>query len=619
MELYQKPGIYKLPDDQWKCCVWAPHARKTELVLNPGSTEENVIDLTKDAAGYWKTEFRLKQNGTKYKYRINGKKLLPDPASLSQPEGVHGASAIIDLQSFNWSDQQWKNIPPDQTVMYELHTGTFTPKQNFEGITEKLDYLTDLGINAIELMPVNQFPGKRNWGYDGVYPYAVHNHYGGAEELQKLVNACHNKNIALILDVVYNHLGPEGNYLPEFAPYFTRSYNTPWGAAVNFDDVYSYGLRNYFIQNALMWLKDFHVDALRLDAVHAIKDYSAKHFLQELHEEVELLNKETGKDHYLIAESNLNDVRLINPSEKGGYGLEAQWNDDYHHALHALLTGERSGYYKDYGESCHLLKAIRDAFVYDGIYSDFRKKVYGNTAKDNPGKQFVIFNQNHDQAGNRKSGDRLTTLLNFEQLKLCTATLFSLPFVPMLFMGEEYGESSPFLYFVDHTSNELNKLVRQGRKKEFSHSWDKSPPPDPDKEETFLQSALKWNYKTNRYQSALLSLHKFLISLRKTHPVFSKPVRENLKINTCNTGNILQLERFYGNNAILGFFNYSAEREEIQLNPHYSSGLTLILNTASSEWEGNFDNIPLHPEENTTITVMPGSAIIFEGIVRKPT
>ncbi|RYF85978.1 MAG: malto-oligosyltrehalose trehalohydrolase, partial [Chitinophagaceae bacterium] len=342
--------------------VWAPLAEKVTVVTN----DSNEIPLTQESYGYWQSSTDKIKDGTKYKIRIDDKQLFPDPASLLQPDGVHGDSQAFNLNRFQWSDAAWNNLPLEEYIIYELHTGTFTNEGTFASLEQKLDYLKELGINAIEIMPVAQFPGSRNWGYDGVFPFAVQNSYGGPEGLQHLVDACHQKGLSVILDVVYNHLGPEGNYLGEFGPYFTSKYNTPWGNAINFDDAYCDGVRQYFIENALMWFRDFHIDALRLDAVHAIKDFSPVHILKEIRLRVDELMRTTGKQHYVIVELDLNDPRFIDPTEKCGYGMDAQWIDEFHHALRVIATGETSGYYSDFSGIAHLAKSYKDAYVYDG-------------------------------------------------------------------------------------------------------------------------------------------------------------------------------------------------------------------------------------------------------------
>lgn len=421
--------------------VWSPTAEQIAIAFDGGK-----INLNKEGHGYWRAKTKKIQPGTRYKILLNNKDQFPDPASLSQPEGVHESSEAIDLKTFQWTDAQWKNIPLDEYLIYELHTGTFTPEGTFAAIEKKLDHLVSVGITAIEIMPVAQFPGNRNWGYDGVFPFAVQNSYGGAEALQHLVNACHQKEVAVILDVVYNHLGPEGNYLGAFGPYFTGKYKTPWGNAVNFDDAWCDGVRSYFIENALMWFRDFHVDALRLDAVHAIKDLSPVHILREIREYVDELMKTTGRKHYLIVELDLNDNRFINPVSQCGYGMDAQWIDEFHHALRVTATGEQNGYYSDFHGIEHLAKAYKDAYVYDGRFSPHRKKTFG-VKTENEGKQFVVFSQNHDQIGNSMLGERAGQLVSFEMQKLMAGAIVTSPYLPMFFMGEEWSEPHPFFVF----------------------------------------------------------------------------------------------------------------------------------------------------------------------------
>ncbi|MDQ6610037.1 MAG: malto-oligosyltrehalose trehalohydrolase, partial [Bacteroidota bacterium] len=402
-------GINFLNNGKATVTVWAPLALKVEIeVKNKFEKKSQRFELTKKPYGYWEIISDKFIEGTTYKFSVDGKEPLPDPASLSQRGGVHGASEAININGFQWSDNNWENHPLEFYLIYELHTGTFTEEGTFAGIESKLEYLKELGITAIEIMPIAQFAGTRNWGYDGAYPFAVQQSYGGAKGLQQLVDSCHQKGLAVILDVVYNHLGPEGNYFGNYGPYFTDKYKTPWGAAINFDDEHCDGVRNYFIENALMWFRDFHMDALRLDAVHAIKDFSAVHILQEIKMYVNKLMQETGRTHYLIAELDLNDNRFITPINKGGYGMDAQWIDEFHHALRVTATGEQGGYYSDFKGIEHLAKAYKDGYVYDGQYSQYRKKKFGVKAGDAEGKQFIVFSQNHDQVGNRMLGERLS-------------------------------------------------------------------------------------------------------------------------------------------------------------------------------------------------------------------
>ena len=564
--------------------------------------------MEKQGFGYWEKSVDRIEPGTRYKYMIDTGGSFPDPASLSQPEGVHGPSELIRLEDFNWTDEGWENIPLSEMIMYELHTGTFSPEGNFEGISARLDYLKDLGINAIELMPVAQFSGRRNWGYDGVYPFAVHDSYGGAIGLMKLVNDCHRRGLAVMLDVVYNHFGPEGNYLSEFGPYYSENYSTPWGKPVNFDGPHSDPVRLFIIQNAIMWCRDFHIDGLRLDAVHAIYDFSATHILQELADNLNDLSQETGQVHYLIAESNLNDVRYISPAKKGGYGLDAQWSDDFHHAIHTLATDEKSGYYTDFGQSSQLSKAITDVFVFDGQYSEFRKKTYGNSAEHNPGGQFVIFNQNHDQIGNRKHGERLISLTDFESAKLIAGTMCLTPNIPMLFMGEEYGERNPFLYFVSHLDQDLNKQVREGREKEFDSFYnDEKYAPDPTSPETFEDSKLSWKYQDNDEQLAMLDYYKELIHLRKNHPVMRITDKENLNVQ--EDDRVFILERWQGDKRIFACLNFTADDQLLTVPGEIAGQLKMIVDSSSTRWKGPGGRSPEFLTANDQFAV-PGKTIV---------
>lgn len=562
--------------------LWAPEAKNVRLI---NLTCEKGTLMDSDACGYWSLTLENCPAGTHYKFEIDNGNSYPDPASLSQPLGVHGPSEIIKLNDFEWSDEGWKNMPLKEMIQYEIHTGTFTPDGNFDGIRKKLDYLVDLGVNTIELLPVSQFSGNRNWGYDGVYPFAVHDSYGGADGLMALVNDCHNREIAVILDVVYNHFGPEGNYVANFAPYFNGKYANPWGKSLNFDGPYSDGVRNYFIQNALMWCRDFHMDGLRLDAVHAIHDFGARHFMQELSENLQILGRETGKKHYLIAESNLNDVRYISPIERGGYGLDAQWSDDFHHAIHALTTGERKGFFMDYGEPCQLSKSIKEAFVFDGKYSHFRKRTYGNSTASASPDQFVIFSQNHDQTGNRKLGERLITLAGFEMAKLVAGTMFFTPNIPLLFMGEEYGERNPFLYFVSHLDKQLNRLVREGREQEFDAFHDgPGNAPDPSDPDTFKRSLLSWDILNNNENKAMFNYYKTLIRLRKDLPVLNFPEKDHIRIS--EKGKRLMIERWNDHEIILALLNFEKHHQNFETPAGMTGTYYRILDSAGKQWAG---------------------------------
>lgn len=581
--------------------VWSPTAEQVAITF-----DKEEIGLIKGDFGYWETTTNKIKPGIQYKVVLNNKDQLPDPASLSQPNGVHERSEAIDLKKFHWLDQQWNNIPLEEYVIYELHTGTFTPQGTFAGIEEKLDHLIELGITAIEIMPVAQFPGSRNWGYDGVFPFAVQNSYGGAESLQHLVNTCHQKRLAVILDVVYNHLGPEGNYLEAFGPYFTKKYKTPWGHAVNFDDAWCDGVRRYFIENALMWFRDFHIDALRLDAVHAIKDLSPIHILREIKQYVDELTKATGRKHYLLIELDLNDNRFINSLEKCGYGMDAQWIDEFHHALRVTATGEQTGYYSDFTGIEHLAKAYRDAYVYDGQFSPHRKKMFGVKA-GNEGKQFIVFSQNHDQVGNRMLGERLSQLVSFEMKKLLAAAVIISPYLPMLFMGEEWSESNPFLYFVSHTDKDLAEAVRNGRKKEFSAFHIQGEAPDPIAEKTFLHSKLQWKLKDEGRHKIMLEYYKALIRLRKTNAVLKEPNRKNLEIISYKEQRTLLLKRWTDKEQVVCFLNFSSQQ---QCNQHNQQLCMKIFDSADPVWSGP-QSAPNVIKSNTII-LQPESIVLYE-------
>jgi maltooligosyltrehalose trehalohydrolase len=452
-------GANRLPDGTWQFLLWAPHSRSVSLKL-----VENGRTIPMDAlqGGYHQAVVGDLSAGTRYCYCLEDGRELPDPASRFQPEGVHGPSQLVDTGAFRWTDHNWKGRKLQGSVLYEVHIGTYTREGTFDGLVPHLPRLVELGVTSIEIMPVAQFPGARNWGYDGVYEYAPQNSYGGPEGLQRLVDAIHAHGLAVILDVVYNHLGPEGNYLNAFAPYFTDRYRTPWGQALNFDGPGSNDVRRFFRENALYWLEDYHFDALRLDAVHGIFDLSAQHFLAELKEAADELSQKLGRPIQLIAESDLNDSRLLRDRAHGGYGLDAQWSDDFHHSVHTLLTNERRGYYEDFGGIQPLVSTLQDGWHYRGQYSPHRQRSHGNQPADIAPSRFVVYDQNHDQVGNRAAGDRLSTVVPFEALKLAAGVTLLSPFTPLIFMGEEYGETAPFQYFTSHGDPALVEAVRRG-------------------------------------------------------------------------------------------------------------------------------------------------------------
>ncbi|GEO09175.1 malto-oligosyltrehalose trehalohydrolase [Segetibacter aerophilus] len=584
--------------------IWAPLQENVEIILQ----DKQTIKLTKDDFGYWKTCTKEIKVGDLYKVSLGDDKVFPDPASVSQPEGVHGFSKAVDVQQFKWNDSNWNNLPLEDYVLYELHTGTFTTEGTFAALEGKLSYLKELGINAIEIMPVSQFPGGRNWGYDGVFPYAVQNTYGGPEGLKHLVQACHDIGIAVILDVVYNHMGPEGNYLGAFGPYFTDKYNTPWGNAINFDDEWCDGVRKYFVENVLMWFRDFHIDALRMDAVHAIKDFSATHILREIKQHVNKLMAATGRTHYLIVELDLNDNRFINPLDQQGFGMDGQWVDEFHHALRVTAGEERSGYYSDFNGLVHLAKSYKDAYVFDGQYSPHRKKTFGIKADNNPGKQFVVFSQNHDQVGNRMLGERTSTLVSFEMQKLMAAAVLVSPYLPMLFMGEEYSEPHPFLYFVSHTDPELADAVRKGRKAEFAAFHSQGEAPDPVDEKTFEESKLQWDLLQQPQHKTMFEYYKTLISLRKQEPALKHLNRNQLNVEINEQNQTLLLHRWHEGDHILCVMNFSKSPQPATL-PTFKNEWKKLLNSAESIWNGL---ATAEDRNGAVVTIQPESILIYK-------
>lgn len=457
------PGLIRASDGTWGVRLWAPNCGRLVLEIEG----QSPVSLLAVGDGWWRYDGLEIAAGTRYRFRLPDGRVLPDPASRHQPEGVHGPSAAVDLEGFAWSDVAWRGLPLERHVIYEIHIGTFTAEGTCDAAIARLDELVDLGVTAIELMPVAQCPGTRNWGYDGVFPFAVQHSIGGPQALQRLVDACHARGLAVVLDVVYNHLGPEGNYLGDYMPVTSDRHRIPWGEAMNVDGPDSDGVRDYFSANALHWFTLFHVDALRLDAIHAIVDTSARPFLAELGDQVRRLSHRLGRRLHLIAESDLNASRVVRPPDRGGLGMDSQWLDDFHHALHALLTGERRGYYVDYGEVDHLRRAFANAYVYDGRWSRNQRRTRGDDASDLPTTCFTVCAQNHDQVGNRFGGERLSRLTDLEGLKFAAACVLLSPYLPLLFMGEEYGEQRPFLFFSDLGDPALIAAVRTGREQEF--------------------------------------------------------------------------------------------------------------------------------------------------------
>ncbi len=551
--------------------VWAPHVEKIELhIVAP---QDRRIALTKNARGYHEALVDAGA-GTRYFFIIDGRD-RPDPASRLQPDGVHGASEVVP-RDFEWHDAGWHGVPLEDYVIYELHVGIYTHKGTFDAIIAHLDELKDLGITAVELMPIGQFPGMRNWGYDGVFIGAAQHSYGGPLGLKRLVDACHARGLALLLDVVYNHLGPEGNYLAEYGPYFTDRYKTPWGLALNFDGPHSDDVRWFFIHNALQWIDEFHVDGLRVDAVHAIVDHTAQPFLQDLTKAVRRRAHTLGRRIYTFAESDLNDPRVITPNEELGLGFDSQWCDDFHHSLHTLLTGETSGYYAGFGRTSDLARALTSGYLYTGQHSVYHGRKYGLAPKTRDGKQFVVFAQNHDQVGNRMMGDRLSTIVSYDKLRLAAAAVILSPFIPMLFMGEEYGENAPFQYFTSHADPDLIEAVRKGRHEEFDDfDWD-GQPPAPHDEETFLRSKLR-----RESIADLRALYKELLRLRAEAPALRTLDLDAVETHADDEQRTLVVKR---GDTLLAF-NFSDEPRMIEL-PLGDAGWRTMIDTGARV-EGN--------------------------------
>ena len=495
--------------------IWAPAVKSASVKIG-----ENITPLHPETDGWWQTTIESAGPGTDYQFLLDGDDYaVPDPRSMWQPYGVHGPSRILDHNAFPWTDRGWQAPAWPQAIVYELHIGTFTPEGTLDAARQHLAYLKNLGISHVELMPVAAFPGKHGWGYDGVDLFAPQQSYGGPDALKRFVDACHANGLAVLLDVVYNHFGPSGNYVRRFGPYFTASHHTPWGDAVNLEDAGSQEVRRFFCDNALMWLRDYHFDGLRLDAVHAYMDRSAINFMEQLSIETRALEAETGRQYVLIAESDLNDPRIVSPRNENGYGLDAQWSDDFHHALVAALTGDRDGYYADFGKIADIAKAIKQVFVYDGRYSAYRDRIHGRPVAGLPAWRFLGYAQDHDQVGNRVNGERLCQLTSTGRAKIAAALVLTSPFVPMLFQGEEWAASTPFPYFTDHEDEELGRLVSAGRRKEFAaFGWRPEDVPDPQNPATFECCRLRWNELKEPEHAEMLDWYKQLIAFRLGTP-----------------------------------------------------------------------------------------------------
>lgn len=575
--------------------VWAPRAKEMAVQV-----DGIAYPMTgPDERGYWRAEIDEAAPGSDYGFLVDGDtKAYPDPRSLWQPEGVHGSSRVYASGTFDWTDAGFQAPPLASAILYELHIGTFTPQGTLDSAVEKLDYLRALGITHVELMPVAAFAGEYGWGYDGVALYAVHAPYGGPDALKRFVDAAHSKGLAVLLDVVYNHFGPVGNYTGKFGPYVTESHHTPWGGAVNLEDAGADEVRRFLCDNAQMWLREFHVDGLRLDAVHAFVDRSAIHFLEQLSTEIEALGAQLGRRLVLIAESDLNDPRIVTPREGGGYGIDAQWSDDFHHALFSVLANETGGYYADFGGLRHLATAIESTFVYDGRYSAYRKRTHGRAAGNLSQHRFLGYIQNHDQIGNRAIGERIEHMTGAPRAKMAAALVLTSPFVPMIFQGEEWAASSPFQYFANHDDLEMARLVSEGRKKEFAaFGWDPASIPDPEQRETFERSKLKWQETTEPRHAEMLAWHWELIRLRRSSADLNIGEPGNASVNFDEQAGWLMVQR----GRIVVYCNVGAK--DCRFSTH-SRSRVLLASTAEVKVE---DGVLILPPDAVAVVEMKES------------
>jgi maltooligosyltrehalose trehalohydrolase len=541
-----------------------------------------TLPLERDGRGVYRAEAGNAGPGTEYWYRVDGERDRPDPVSRALAGGVHGASRVVDPHAFVWSDAGWRGLGMADLILYELHVGTFTPAGTFEAAVERLPYLIDLGVTALEIMPVAEFPGARNWGYDGVSLYAPQGSYGGPEGLRRLVDAAHSAGLAVLVDVVYNHLGPEGNYLREFGPYFSDRYRTAWGEGFNLDGPDSDEVRRFVVDNAVYWIREFHLDGLRLDAADRILDLSPIHVAEELGAAVHAEGEAQGRRTVVIAEIDSNDPRWVRPREAGGFGLDGHWSDDFHHAVHVALTGERRGYYADFGGVGPVAKALGERYVHAGGYSPYRRRRHGRPATGIPGDRFVVCVQNHDQVGNRALGERLSALVDPAGVRLAAAVLLLAPYVPLLFMGEEYGEQAPFQYFVSHGDPALVEAVREGRRQEFAGFGWQGGVPDPQSEATFDASRLRWERAGRAPHSALLALYRDLLRLRRALPLL-RPGAAEPEVGHDEREGWVVMRRTGDDQMLEALFNFAHQPREV---PALAGGAELLLSSDDPRYGG---------------------------------
>ena len=589
--------------------LWAPKARRAAVRIDRGGTHP----LEAVGAGVFEGTVREARAGTEYRYLLD-ETVVPDAVSRHQPQGVHGSSRVVDPTQYRWRDANWRGLAMADAIIYELHVGTFSDEGTFRGVIPHLRGLRELGITAIEIMPVAEFPGARNWGYDGVHLYAPQSTYGGPEELRALVDAAHQEGLGVVLDVVYNHIGPEGNYLGVYGPYFTDRYKTPWGSALNYDDAQCDEVRRFIIDNALYWVTEFHLDALRLDAIHGIFDFSPRHILRDIAESVHQQARLLGREALVIGESDLNDPRVVRTPEACGHGLDGQWADDLHHAIHAALTGERNGYYADFGGVAPVANAFRTPFVYDGRYSPHRKRKHGAPATGLPADRFVVCIQNHDQVGNRANGDRIAALAGFSKSRLAAALLLLSPYVPLLFMGEEYAETNPFQYFVSHGDPALIESVRTGRRKEFEHFGWGEDVPDPQSPDTFERSRLDRGRLERTEHAGVYALYRDLLRLRREEHALRPGSAEPRVAHDASDGWItLELASEQGR-PLMAVFNFGDADRHVPAATSAPGQWRLLLSTEAATYGGKGGAPACLPDgggATATVLVLATSASVY--------
>lgn len=570
--------------------------------------QQRLVPMERASGGYYELQVSGLEPGARYFYRINGVD-RPDPATRFQPDGVHQASAVTHGQ-FPWTDAGWRGVPWQQMVIYEAHVGTMTPAGTLEALIGELDSLVRLGVTALELMPLSQFSGERNWGYDGVHPFAVQNSYGGPQGLKKLVDACHARGLAVVLDVVYNHLGPEGNYLADFGPYFSNRHGTPWGHALNFDGPRRGPVRDFFLQNALMWVREYHVDGFRLDATHAIIDDSPQHFLAELAAQVHGCGRELGRTVHIFAENNANDPVMVLPATTGGHELDAQLDDDFQRSLHAPLTGEHEGYYADFGRLSDFAKAYHAGFVLTGQFSSYRGKPWGTAASDVPADRFVAYAQSHDTVGNRPRGERLGRLVDFESLKLAAAAVILSPSIPFLFMGEEYDEPAPFNYFTSHLDPGLGRAVREGRIREFARFHWTHQPPDPQATATFAASRLHRELANEGGHKQLWQYYQELLRLRREHGAIRQADRRQGEVTVVEQEKLLIARRRERDQQICVCMNFG--ERPVAIGDHVPADIwALLIDSSDVRWGGTNANVKIGAAPPAPVLIAGKSCVLL--------